>query len=84
MLQCVFLMGNLFVSDGQVMIDMNAMTRVERAGDLLLVGYDGREDGLDVSTYPESASVHGILAACAAEAASADVTVTRASNDFLR
>lgn len=83
MLQCVFLMGSLFVSDGQVMIDVGSMTRVERSGDLLMVGYGDGEDGLDVSAYPANASVHGILADCADRAVD-DVTVTRASGDFLR
>lgn len=68
MLHCVLLMGNLFVSDGQVMIAFASMSRVERSGQLLLIGSDGREDGLDVSNYAAHVGVHTILADCAAKA----------------
>ena len=68
MLHCVLLMGNLFVSDGQVMIAAASMSRIERAGQLLLIGSNGREDGLDVSNYPVEVGVHTILADCAAKA----------------
>ena len=68
MLSCVFLMGNLFVSDGDVMISFSAMSHVERDGSLLLVGSSGRQDGLDVSKYPPEMGVHTILSDCAAKA----------------
>ncbi len=68
MLHCVLMMGNLFVSDGQVMIAVASMSRIERAGSLLLIGSAGREDGLDVSNYPPHVGVHTILADCAAKA----------------
>ena len=68
MLSCVFLMGNLFVSDGDVMISFSAMSHVERNGSLLLVGTNGRENGLDVSNYPPEMGVHTILTDCADKA----------------
>lgn len=68
MLTCIFLMGNLFVSDGQIMVAFSAMSHVERSGDLLLIGAGAREDGLDVSGYPADMGVHRILAECAATA----------------
>ena len=68
MLHCLMLMGNLFVSDGQVMIAFTSMSRIERAGDLLLIGSEGREDGLDISGYPMETAVHTILSECAATA----------------
>ena len=79
MLHCVLLMGNLFVSDGQVMIAVSDMSRVERAGNLLMVGSRGREDGLDVSDYPSEIGVHTILSDCAmqAEATGVKVAATR-------
>lgn len=83
MLHCLFLMGNLFVSDGQVMIEVSAMSRIERSGDLLLIGAAGRENALDISAYPASASVHGILADCAAQAQEDTGVVTRARSDLL-
>ncbi len=75
MLNCVLLMGNLFVSDGQVMIAFSSMSRVERAGQLLLIGSDGREDGLDVSNYPPRVGVHTILSDCAEKAEARATTV---------
>jgi hypothetical protein len=71
MLHCITLMGALFVSDGQIMIAADRMTRVERAGPLLLVGHAGREDRLDVSAYPEGMPVHEILTDCATRSAAA-------------
>ncbi|MDJ0627456.1 MAG: hypothetical protein QNJ44_04270 [Rhodobacter sp.] len=68
MLHCVILMGNLFVSDGQVMVAFSAMSHVERSGHLLMVGSGSREDGLDVSGYPPHLGVHAILSDCAARA----------------
>ncbi len=68
MLHCVLLMGNLFVSDGQVMIAVSDMSRVERSGDLLLVGSGNHQDGLDISNYPADEGVHTILADCATQA----------------
>ena len=68
MLHCLMLMGNLFVSDGDVMIAFSAMSHVERSGDLLKVGTGAREDGLDVSGYPDGMGVHTILSDCAAKA----------------
>lgn len=68
MLHCLMLMGNLFVSDGQVMIAFSSMSRVERSGDLLMIGAEGREDGLDISGYPVETGVHTILSECAATA----------------
>ena len=68
MLHCLMLMGNLFVSDGQVMIAFSSMSRIERSGDLLVIGADGREDGLDISNYPVETGVHTILSECAATA----------------
>ena len=68
MLSCVFLMGNLFVSDGDVMIAFDAMSHVERNGSLLVVGAGERQDGLDVSDYPAEMGVHTILAECAKSA----------------
>lgn len=71
MLSCVFLMGNLFVSDGDVMIAMSAMSHVERNGALLTVNAGERQDRLDVSTYPLDTAVHVILKDCADRAADA-------------
>ena len=68
MLQCLVLMGNLFVSDGQVMIAVSSMSHVARDGALLVVGAGPREDGLDISGYPAEMGVHTILADCAARA----------------
>ena len=68
MLHCLMLMGNLFVSDGQVMIAFSSMSRMERSGDLLLVGSANGEDGLDISAYPAETGVHTILSECAATA----------------
>ncbi len=73
MLECLILMGSLFVSDGQMMIAASSMSRVERAGDLLLVGAGAREDVLDVSNYPADVAVHTILADCAAQAGAVDL-----------
>ncbi len=86
MLHCLFLMGNLFVSDGQVMIAVSSMSRVERAGHLLLIGSGAREDGLDVSNYPETVGVHTILSDCAAKAEGAGIEIAGAPGDevFLR
>ncbi|MEL7115058.1 MAG: hypothetical protein AAGP08_05615 [Pseudomonadota bacterium] len=65
MLSCVFLMGTLFVSDGQVMVAMDAVSHVERSGDLLVIGVGTRQDGLDISAYPDEMGVHQILSYCA-------------------
>jgi len=62
------LMGSLFVSDGDIMIAMSAMSHVERAGGLLIVGAGDREDGLDISAYPLEMGVHTILSECATRA----------------
>jgi len=83
MLHCLFLMGNLFVSDGQVMIEFSSMSRIERSGNLLLIGAAGREDALDISAYPDGSSVHGILADCATQAQEDTGIVTRARSDLL-
>ncbi len=78
MLHCIVLMGALFVSDGQIMIAADRMTRVERTGPLLMVGHAGREDRLDVSSYPEAMPVHEILTDCAARSATAAPAFTEA------
>lgn len=75
MLHCLMLMGNLFVSDGQVMIAFSAMSHVERSGHLLVVGSGARQDGLDVSGYPAHMGVHTILADCAAKAETGEARV---------
>ena len=72
MLECLFLMGNLFVSDGQLMIAFSAMSHVERSGNLLLVGSGERQDGLDISAYPGEMAIHTILSECAANAQSTE------------
>ena len=74
MLNCIFLMGNLFVSDGDVMVSFDAMSHVERNGDLLVIGAGARQDGLDVSEYPVEMGVHTILSHCAAHAEGAPIT----------
>lgn len=68
MLQCMVLMGSLFLSDGQVMVDFGSVTGVERQGDLLLVVSGGRETRLDASRYPQSVAVDEIVADCAPKA----------------
>lgn len=84
MLHCVFLMGSLFVSDGQVMIAASSMARVERSGDLLLVGSGAREDALDISNYPAEARVHTILTDCAAKAGGTEVAAMAGEGAVLR
>ena len=68
MLHCLLLMGALYVSDGQVMVALSAVTTAERAGDLLRVGGAGGTLHLDVSAYPHDMAIHDILADCAGRA----------------
>lgn len=68
MLHCMMLMGSLFLSDGQIMVDFGAVSRAERDGNLLTLTAGGREVRLDASGYAPEAEVHEIVAACVAEA----------------
>ncbi len=73
MLQCMVLMGSLFLSDGEVMVDFNTVSGVEKRGQLLLVTTGGRETRLDASAYPADMPVEEIVLSCAARAQSGRV-----------
>lgn len=80
MLECLVLVGSLFLSDGQIMVAMDGVTGVERQGNLLVVTAQGAPVHLDASAYPIDIGVHDIIGNCAASAADPISDVEYVSN----
>lgn len=62
------LMGSLFLADGQVMVALSGVSRIERRDNLLLVVADGGEVRLDASGYSSREDVQDIVSSCVVQA----------------